>query len=251
MHNFSVFLKTFLFCLTVVFLSYAALLWQVLPFDSQADTEKTGVPIISPVATDVLSALVVLDMQDCRFYFLINTDGINNSVSVTAIPGDYYFEHSQRTMEQSYSYAGIMQCVQDVEILLESKNICHLLLTPDDVRQLSSSFVGIPAESFADILPNYPDSGRLTPQQLLDAVGQNTAYFSTPEGLSRLNGAIAELISANIVNIQNYTLPQISHDFSYLTTNIGTLQLDTLNRIFTFFSRSLPQTDQNVLQNQP
>ena len=251
MRNFSVFLKTFLACLTIVFLSYAALLWWILPLDSPADTEKSDVPIISPSASDVLSTLVVLEMQERRFYFLIRADGINNAVSVTAIPGDYYFHHSQRTIEQSYGYAGIMQCVQDLEILLEQKNICHLLLTPETARQLSSSFVGISTANFADIVPHANSAELITPQQLLDIVGQNMAYFSTPEGLNRLNSTIAELIIANIVNIQNYTLPQISRDFSYLTTNIGTLQLDTLNRIFTFFSRSSPQTDQNVLQNQP
>lgn len=251
MRNFSVFLKTFLACLTIVFLSYAALLWWILPLDSPADAEKGDVPIISPSASDVLSSLVVLEMQKSRFYFLIKADGINNTVSVTAIPGDYYFEHSQRTMEQSYGYAGIMQCVQDLEILLESKNICHLLLTPESAGRLSSSFVGVSAANFTDIMPYADSAGLVLPQQLLDIVGQNSDYFSTPEGLNRLNSAVAELISANIVNIQNYTLPQINRDFSYLTTNIGTFQLDTLNRIFTFFSRSAPQTEQSVLQNQP
>jgi len=133
---------------------------------------------------------------------------VDKQVSVTAIPADYHISAQNRTLAESFDYAGIMQCVQDLSESLGVVIDYHIFLEYEDIKKLSSTFVN------ADI----------------DAV-------LSMDSAKQLAVSAADIIKNNISNIQNYTLSDIPKEFSYLSTSIGKTEAAKLKRILTLLQR--------------
>ena len=251
MQSVKTFLVTFLSSVCIVLLSFAALYWAVTPSDTQVDTNQTGIPIVSAESGDVKTVLITTDAESARFFFLLKLNGIEPKISLAAIPSGYQLAAPGRTLTESFEYAGIMQCVQDLGEELNVKIDYHLLLDKDGLKQLTSSFgdVSFNSHLVPDELYSFFSGASIDTNTLVDTVCSYASYLDNEQGLTLLTGIAMHLIENNMPNIQSYTLSDITDSFSYLSTNIGTQEAARLDRILTLLSRTSPQTATAVLSN--
>ncbi|MBQ7283791.1 MAG: hypothetical protein IJW74_02920, partial [Oscillospiraceae bacterium] len=245
MKSVKIFFTTLLSSVCIVLLSFAALYWAIAPSHTQVGTSKTDVPLLTAESGDIKTALVATEIQHTRFFFVIKLNAVKTKISIAAIPADYHLAKAGRTLSQSLNYAGIMQCVQD---LTDDSGIpidYHLLLDEDSLKQLLSAFGDTNMQSFAHIIPqdiaSFWSDTAIDANALADLLCRCAPQLDTAEGLEFLTHLTAHLIQNNTVNIQNYTLADITDSFSVLSTNIGVQQAARLNRIFTLLRRSEPQ----------
>lgn len=220
MQNFKIFLVTFLSSLCIVFAGFGALYWLSAPSPQTAGTNQNNIPITKATISDSKTILVYLHSQTDGAFLLIKLNAVNNSASVTAIPADYYISHRSRTLAQSFEYAGIMQCVQDLSEHLDTDINYHLDLDCEKLPQFDLSFISAGTASdipFTDLLS--------------------------------LASLTAQAIKNNISEIQSLFLPIIPANFSYLYTNMGKTEIAHISRILTLLVQNNADFDCTVLTN--
>ena len=220
MQNFKTFLVTFLFSLCIVLAGFGALYWLSAPSPQTAGTNQNNIPITKATVTDNKTTLVYLHSQTDSAFLLIKLNAINNTASVTAIPADYYISHRSRTLAQSFEYAGIMQCVQDLAEHLDTDINYHLDLDCERLSEFSVSFIDKEAVS------NIPLTNLLSLAELT-----------------------VQTIKNNTTEIQSVLLPLIPANFSYLYTNIGKTEIAHISRILTLLVQNNADFDCTVLGN--
>lgn len=212
------FLITFMSSVCVVFISFAALYWLITPSQQPAGTNQNNIPITGATGSDVGNALVFLQKDSDGIFLLLKLDAINSKVSATAISPDYYIPHCSRTVMQSFEYAGIMQCVQDLSQHLETDISWHLVLDKESLPLLAASFI---AEADA-------------------------AFSADAESIAAL---AADVIKINMSEIQSVLLPSIPKNFSWLHTNIGKTEAAHISRILTLLMQNSPKFTHSVLSS--
>lgn len=220
MQNFKIFLVTFLSSVCIVMAGFGALYWLSAPSPQTAGTNQNNIPITKATVSDNKTTLVYLHSQADSAFLLIQLNAINNSASVTAIPADYYISHRSRTLAQSFEYAGIMQCVQDLSEHLDTDINYHLDLDCEKLPQFDLSFISAGTASdipFTDLLS--------------------------------LASLTAQAIKDNISEIQSLFLPIIPANFSYLYTNMGKTEIAHISRILTLLVQNNADFDCTVLTN--
>lgn len=220
MQNFKIFLVTFLSSICIVLAGFGALYWLSAPSPQTAGTNQNNIPITKATISDSKTTLVYLHSQTDSAFLLIKLNAINNTASVTAIPIDYYIPHRSRTLAQSFEYAGIMQCVQDLAEHLDTDINYHLDLDCEKLPQFDLSFIS--EEAATDLV------------------------FSD---LLSLASITAQAIKNNISEIQSVLLPLIPKNFSYLYTNIGKTEAAHISRILTLLVQNNGDFDYSVLNN--
>ncbi len=209
MQSFKTFLTTFLASVSIVLVSFAALYWLITPSQQPAGTDKNNVPITKANSSDNKTTLVSFQNGTDSIFLLIKLNAVDSKAAVTAIPPDFYITHSGRTLSESFEYAGIMQCVQDLSQHLDVTIDYHLALDSDTLPLLNASFI---TEETA------------------------AAVFSAE--ISSIAHLAAETIKNSLSELQTYVLPAIPKNFSYLYTNIGKTEATQLSRILTLLQRS-------------
>lgn len=208
MQSVKTFLITFLSSVCIVLFSFGVLYWSAAAADRYTAANENDIPIAVADSSDNKTTLVFAATEENPVFLLIKLNAVDKKVSVTAIPTGFSTA-SGRTLAESFEYAGIMQCVEDLSAQTDFTIDYHIVLNSDDIENLSSTF--------ADInLPDIISSGN-------------------PEYIAQ---AAAAVIKNNIANIQNYTLADIPKEFSYLSTNIGKTEAAKLGRILTLLQRS-------------
>ena len=119
---------------------------------------------------------------------------------------------------QSFEYAGIMQCVQDLSQHLETDISWHLVLDSESLPLLKASFI----------------------------TETNSAFSADAESIAAL---AADTIKNNMPEIQSVLLPAIPQNFSWLHTNIGKTEAAHISRILTLLMQIIPRFTHSVLNN--
>lgn len=209
MQSVKTFFITFLSSVCIVLVSFAVLYWFITPSQQPAGAYQQGVPITNATSADNKTCLVSLQQEENQIFFIIKLNAVDRKVSVTAVPADYYISHSSRTLQDSFSYAGIMQCVQDISLQLDIPIDYHLVLVKDTLPDVT-------AELAADL--------------------PLSQFFSlSPDSAAAL---ISDTIQTNLAEIQTVILPHICENLTWMHTNIGKTQATAIDRILTLLQRS-------------
>lgn len=209
MQSLKVFLITFLSSVCIVMLSFAGLYWAITPSYQPADANKDNIPITKATSGDNKTALVFLQTKTDSSFFTIKLNAVDSLVSVTAYPADYYISHSGRTLLQSFEYAGIMQCVQDLSQQSDTTIDYHLVLDTDTLPLLEASFIT---------------------EDVISAL--------STQNIQQLADNILQTIKDHTSEIQTTLLPAVSQNLSWLYTNIGKTEANAIDRILTLLMRS-------------
>ena len=234
------FLATFFIAFSFMLCGFAALYWIVdYTTPMQTGENRTDVPILTPDYDDSKTSLIVMDTQSADFFFLLKLNALQNKVSLVSVPSSFYLSAAGRTMGESMEYAGIMQCVQDICTEFDIAVNHHLLCDKTTMDSLLYSFSGFSADSFPDMPQSIKSfllkgSEYIDTTTLVNSVDMSAAVLDNPLGLEFLNAAGLQLVKNNMQNICDYALEDIKDNFSNLTTNIGTQDIDKLKRITGF-----------------
>ena len=203
------FFITFLTSVLIVFICFVALYWIITPSQQYTGTQQDNIPMANAGSQDNKTTLFSLQDDNIHMFFIIKLNAVDKEISVTAVPSDYYISHSNRTLQDSYNYAGIMQCVEDLSRQLDIVTDYHLVLDSKTYSLLSDKLT---AEN------SFPLFASLSPSE--------AAVY------------ITEFIRNNISEIQAMLLPQIPAELSYMHTNIGKPETARIDRILTLLQRS-------------
>ncbi|MBE6895168.1 MAG: hypothetical protein E7483_06180 [Ruminococcaceae bacterium] len=218
MQSVKTFFITFLSSVCVVLFSFLALYWSLAPASKSAGTAQNDIPIAKADSTDNKTTLVFADTDTQSIFMLVKLNAVDMQVTVTAIPADYHIGTANRTLNQSFEYAGIMQCVQDLSVQLDIVIDYHIYLEQEDIKKLSESFENTSTDSILSL-----------------------------DNPQRLAFSAVQAIKSNMTDIQDYVLNHIPKEFSYLSTNIGKTEAAKLNRILTILQRSQTEYKYTVL----
>ena len=247
------FFATFFIAFSIMLCGFAALYWIIDYTAPQTVGEnKNDIPILTPDYNDSKTALIVMDTDSADFFFLLKLNALQNKVSLVSVPSSFYLSSAGRTMGESMEYAGIMQCVQDICAEFDITVNYHILCDKTAMDSLLSSFSGFSADSFPDMpqsIKNFLLKGSeyIDTTTLVNAVDMSAAVLDNLLGIEFLNAAGLQLIKSNMQNICDYTLGDIKDNFSNLTTNIGTQDIDRLKRITSFLIHDNTEFDRLVL----
>lgn len=219
MQSVKIFFITFLSSVCVVLFSFGILYWSVSATDSYTATNQNSIPLAVADSSDNKTTLVFADNGENSVFLLIKLNAVDKKVSVTAVPADFSAA-AGRTLAESFEYAGIMQCVEDLSVSSDIAIDYHIVLNSEDIQNLSSSF--------ADI---------------------NLPHILASDNPGYLAQTAASVIENNLTNIQNYTLAYIPKNFSYLSTNIGKTEAAKLNRILNLLQRSRAEYTSAVISH--
>lgn len=247
------FLTTFIITFSIMLCCFAALYW-VVGYTSplSAGEGKSDVPILTPDYNDSKTTLIVMDTESADFFFILKLNALQNKVCLVSIPSSFYLSDAQRTISESMQYAGILQCVQDISTQFDITIDYHLLCDKTSLDKLLGSFSGLDIRSLPDIpqsISSYLLKGSeyVDTATLVNALDMSAAVLDNAVGTEFLNLAGLILIKNNMQNICDYALDDIKECFSYLTTNIGTLDIDRLKRITDFLLNDSTIYDRIVL----
>ena len=249
------FFVTFFISTSVMICCFTALYWIVGYSAPQSAAEnKTGVPILTPDYNDTKTALIVMDTENADFFFLLKLNALQKKVSLVSVPASFPLSVPQRTLSESMSYAGIMQCVQDISEEFDISVDYHLMCDKDALEKIMASFIGLNTENLdgiPDSVKNYllKGSAYIDTTTLINAADMSAAVLDNAIGLEFLNLAGMTLIKNNMQNICDYALDDLKENSSYLTTNINTRDTDRLRRIMTFLLSSEVQFGRLVLSD--
>ncbi|MBR6519158.1 MAG: hypothetical protein IKT63_05750 [Oscillospiraceae bacterium] len=247
------FFVTFFITTSLMVCGFTALYWITAYSAPQSAAEnKTSVPLLTPDYNDTKTALIVVEADSTPFFFLLKLNALQKKVSLVSIPSSFPLAASQRTMAESMSYAGIMQCVQDISEEFDISVDYHLLCDKTALERIVSSFGSLNIKNIDGIpasVKNYllKGSDYIDTAALVNAVYMSAAVLDNAVGLEFLNLAAMALIKANMQNICDYALGDLTENSSYLTTNINTREADRLRRIITFLLSADVQFDRLVL----
>ena len=250
-----IFFTTFFIAFSFMLCGFAALYW-IADYSSPIQTgeNRTDIPILTPDYNDSKTALIVMDTDSADFFFLLKLNALQKKVSLVSVPSSFYLSSAGRTMGESMKYAGIMQCVQDICAEFDITVNYHLLCDKTSMDSLLSSFSGFSA----DIFPDMPQSIKsfllkgseyIDTTTLVNSVDMSAAVLDNPLGLEFLSAAGLQLLENNMQNICDYALADIKNNFSNLTTNIGTQDIDRLKRIISFLIDDSTKYDRIVLSD--
>lgn len=247
------FFTTFFITTSLMICGFTALYWITAYSTPQSAAEnKTNVPLLTPDYNDTKTTLIVMEADNTRFFFLLKLNALQKKASLVSIPSSFPLSVSQRTLAESMSYAGIMQCVQDLSREFEISIDYHLLCDKTALEKIISSFGGLSIKNLEGIpasVKNYLLKGSeyIDTTTLVNAAYMSAAVLDNPVGLEFLNLAAMTLIKTNMQNICDYALSDLTENSSYLTTNINTREADRLRRIITFLLSADVQFDRLVL----
>ena len=247
------FLYTFGISFSITLICYGILYWTIPP--KSVDKNQQNVPILTAQAQDSKTSLIVLNNKDSNFFFLLKLNGIQKKVGLISIPPDFYITNSGRTMEESFEYAGIMQCVQDLSNEFDLNIHYHILCTEENLSNIISSFSGVYIDKISNFLPpsinnlifkgtDYMDIATFT-----STVSKLGVYLDNNIGIEFLNNIGIYLIKNNMDNIGAYVIDDIKKNFSHLNTNISTEDFERLKRIMSLLNNSQVEFS-NVVLNQ-
>ncbi|MBR2028107.1 MAG: hypothetical protein IKA10_03820 [Oscillospiraceae bacterium] len=209
MQTFKTFLITFLSSVCIVLVSFAALYHIAAPLPHTAGTQQGGVPITRATAADNKTTLVFLQNETDSIFLLVKLNAVDSAVTVTAVPPHFYLPLCSRTLLQSFEYAGIMQCVQDLSVQLDATIDFHLVLDSDSLPLIDISFLS-----------------------------KETTGSVSPADCKAFAGYTAQTIKNHMTEIQTATLPSLHKNLSFLYTNIGKAEAAQLDRILALLQRS-------------
>lgn len=242
MNKIKAFLYSFGIAFSLMLICYSVLYWTIPP--ESVDKSQKNVPILTAQPQDSKTTLLVLNNEDTNFFFLLKFNGIQKKVGLISIPSDFYIESCGRTILESYDYAGIMQCVQDLSTEFDLNIHYHLLCNEKTLSKIISSFSGIYVDKINDFTPqsvkelifkgtDYMDIGTF-----ISTVAQLSVYLDNTVGLEFINNIGMYLIKNNMLNIAAYSIDDVKKNFSYLKTNIATEDFERFKRIFTLLNNS-------------
>ena len=236
------FLITFFSSVCVVLLSFLALYWSAGSSQKAVDATKNDIPVAKAEVEDSKTTLILADFDSSQLFVLLKLNAIGQKITVATIPADYYFAASDRTLSQSFEYAGMMQCVQDMCDEFGIKIDYHLVLNKENLDMLTASFSDITAAEIAPFVPQDfqldTNAKSIKIKDMINFFEQNSPLLDNTEWQNFAAALTRVVVKNNISNIQNYTLTDIKNDFSYMLTNIGTQQAARLDRILSILSRT-------------
>ena len=209
MQTFKTFLITFLSSVCIVFVCFGGLYWLITPSQKPTGTNQDNVPITRPTSADNKTTLVFLQKESGSIFLLVKLNAVDSKVEITAVPPRFYLPRADRTLLQSFEYAGIMQCVQDLSQHSDITIDYHLVLDSDSTPLIDTSFLN-----------------------------EETAGSISLTDCEAFAGHTAQTIKGNMTGIQTVTLPSLHKNLSFLHTNIGKTEAAQLDRIFTLLQRS-------------
>ena len=252
MRQFRAFAATFIISFSVMLCGFMAMYWVVQYTSPRAAGEnQQGVPVLTPDYNDSKTTLLVLDCEKADFFFLLKLNALQNRVSLVSVPSAFYLSSAQRTLAESMEYAGIMQCVQDISGQFGINVDYHLLCDRNSLIELTDSFSGLDTAGME--LPQSVKGYLLKGSEyadtsaLISAVDMAAAVLDSPVGIEFLNLAGLEMIRGNMQNICDYAIGDIKENFSGISTNIGTQEMDRLKRITGFLLNDSTEFDRLVL----
>ena len=251
MYSLKTFFITFLSALCITFVGFASLYWVITPSSHPTDIKQSGIPITTAQKDDNKTTLLSLQLQDTQFFFTIKLNAMDKEISVTAIPSDFYLPSAQRTLSQSFEYAGIMQCVQDLSSYLDTTIDYHLYLDSDYLIKLAKTLDN--NLDLSHLINNdsllQQTNQFLSPQTFAGYIATTPHIFNNSSGLASLCSIITEIIKSDSLSLQNQTITEIQNNISYLATNIGKTEAIRIIRILSLLQHTSPQYNINILSS--
>lgn len=255
MRQLKAFATTFIISFSVMLCGFMAMYWISVYDAPQATGEnKTGVPVLTPDYNDSKTTLVILDADSADFFFLIKLNALQNKVNVVSLPSSLHLSSAGRTLGESMAYAGAMQCVQDISENFDISVDYHLVCGLDSIEKITAGFAPFDVSSVDGIpqsVSSYILNGRNTTgiAALSAAVYSHASVLDNLVGITFLNMAAEKLIRDNMESIYATSIDSIKENFSRLSTNMNTEDLDRLKRIMAFLLADNVQFDRIVLSD--
>lgn len=233
MKRIQAFFVTFVITFCVMLCMFAGLYWFVSSDVRAAETKQEKVPKTEVQPEDSKTTLCVLESGGQQFFFLIKLNAIQNKVSVVSIPSYFYLDKAERTLGESMDYAGVRQCVQDLSEQFDLKISYHMVCNTVLASKIMGSFTELELGgiSIPEKAAEYLKGDRADINSIVGAVELAAAGLNNPEGIEFLNISLYSLIKNNMVNLKEYVPDEIKGNFSQLNTNLGTQELDKLEKI--------------------
>ncbi len=239
-----VFFKSFFYSLLIIISLYFILLFLInnQPTVKEIDTNQEGVRILSPDVDDSKNILVVFEGFENRFYYILNLNGIQNKVSFMSVDKDFYLNSIEKTLDESFETAGVMQSSFDLsrEFLLTIDY--YLTIDYQTAISLSKDFKDMNIKSISDGMPEEIKSLLLSSQEeidinsLINLISKGENILAESEGLSYFNSLLFFILRDNILDIDEEFISTFKDSFSYVETNINTIAIEKIKKINSFFS---------------
>ena len=236
MQSFKVFFITFTTSLCIVMCGFAALYWVNTPSAQSVDSNHSGVPTGKAQSADNKTTLLCLQTDNNLLFFVIKLNAVDNMVTVAALPQQYYLSNPGRTLAQSFEYAGIMQCVQDLGRNLDIVIDYHLLLDSSSLPKFTADFedIAFDISSLSSLFPSLSGNSLADITSFVLGLTDNC----NSEILQFTADIISHIIHIHSSVIINTTLELIPQKLGVLNTNIGKTEATQLKRIIFFLQQN-------------
>ncbi len=242
MRSLKIFLITFLTSVCLVLFSFTVLYRFSFPSLNPADANGENIPIAAPDSTDNKTILIFANGEKSGIFALLKLNAVDKKISFVTFPKDFIPPKSSRSLIESFEYAGIMQCVQDLSECFDISINHHMLIDSEILTAICRSFSPVSCNIISSPIPSniqcFEDNS-IGIDEL--AYIMDTQNELTEQELKFISEVCLKIIQNNLENIQNYALSDIIKNMSYLTTDIGKQEIGKLSRIISLFQRANPQ----------
>lgn len=239
------FLFSFAIAFSIMVCAFAALYWSMgLTPNQTVDAQKTDVPILKPGPDDSKTLFLCAKEGALEFFFLIKFNAIQNKVSVVSVPSSFFLSSADRTVSESLSYAGMLQCVSDLKQEFDIAVDYHILCDYESLGNITASFAGFSLSEIEGALPEaikamlLKGSEQIDSKTIINILKLAAPLIDNDPGLDFLNKTVSIMLRHNLENLRDYGSQDIRDNFSYLTSNLSVQGLSKMHRILSLLCES-------------
>ena len=248
-----IFFISFVASFLLMLAAYLALYWTMDITPHEINAKKSGIPIQKAGIDDSKTVLLCIQADKTEFFFLLKFNALQNKVNISCLSSQLMLKKADRTIDASYKYAGIMQCVYDIKNEYDIAVDYYAVCSEDTMAKIIASFKGFDVREVSDKLPQ-PIKSLLTKgaehldaNSLVNIIKGTGGLLDNNTGLTFLNECAYLLVKYNLENIAKYGLKDFKDNFSSINTNINAQALDKLNGIIELLLRNEVVYERDVI----
>lgn len=217
----------------------------------ETDTPQTGVPKAAPGVHDSKTLFLGLGDEENPYFFIIKLSAINNRIGIGCISPSYVFSEG-KTLADSFSKAGIVQCKMDAEEEFGVNLDYYLWCSWAQAATLVADMDDIGLDSLGRQLPPVirdfllEGAEKTDGQTLVNCAEKAAGFLDNEIGLAFLTESMAQLIINNPGQLGDCARA-VRENYSALTTNLNTTSLAGMERITDFLAVSHVEYPRQVI----